>query len=73
MTSPHADPPELAGTTRSLVACRVLVLPPMPTSAITPIGQRPRILDVVVGRLLELVVESIEGARDRLRGKPTVP
>lgn len=29
----------------------------------------PRFLDVVVGRLLELVVFSVEGARERLRGR----
>ena len=60
------------------MARSVLFLAPMiatpRTSSQTLIraADHPRFLEVVVGRLLELVVYSVEGARDRLRARVSV-
>ncbi len=42
------------------------------TTTLTRVGDHPRLLEVVVGRLLEIVVYSVEGARDLLRGRGPV-
>lgn len=38
-------------------------------SSLAHIPARPRLLEVVVGRLLELVVRSVEGTRERMRAR----
>lgn len=35
-------------------------------------ADHPRFLEIVVGRLLELAVHSVEGARERVRGRISV-
>ncbi len=42
------------------------------TTTLTRAADHPRFLEVVVGRLLELVVHSVEGARERIRGRISV-
>jgi hypothetical protein len=42
------------------------------SSSLTPMADTPRLLESVVGRLLELVVFSVEGARERLRARISV-
>jgi hypothetical protein len=39
---------------------------------LTRIADHPRFLETVVGRLLDLVVYSVEGVRERVRGRITV-
>ena len=43
-----------------------------PAASLTRAADHPRYLEVAVGRLLEMAVHSIEGVRDRLRGRTTV-
>jgi len=38
-------------------------------SSLAHMPAHPRLVEVVVGRLLELVVQSVEGARERMRSR----
>jgi hypothetical protein len=42
------------------------------STTLTRVADHSRFLDVALGRLLELVVISVEGARERLRGRVSV-
>ncbi len=43
-----------------------------PPTTLARAADHPRFLEIAVGRLLELVVHSVEGARERLRGRVSV-
>lgn len=52
------------------------MMPPsvtQPTSLLVRAIDPPRLVEAVVGRLLELVVYSVESTRDRLRGRTALP
>lgn len=53
----------IRGTSRAVCGRMAVVTKPL---SITRIADHPRFLETVVGRLLELVVHSVEGIRDRI-------